>query len=377
MILLEPSGPYAVGTEIFNWVDKERIEVFTGDNTTHRKLVVQLWYPTDATSKFRPYAHEFLSLWKEGLRKTGFPEEDIHQIDSIKSYEILNASVLKKESSWPIIFFSHGYASHRFAYSSFVQELASHGYIVVGIGHTYYTHSTRFLDGEIIYADAECTSLNNLIEESSSQQQQNTWVQDVDFVISQLKLLNKTEKFLNSFDFMAIGAAGHSFGGSTAIQLARSKDYVKAAVNLDGALFGAHAAEGFNKPIMFLLGEKTIEQFKKYSDDELARYWGKPKKLLTILREKFIEHIHNLIKKMSSQVYYLVMDNADHGAFSDWVLLKDLPLYKNNKTIYNMEYETGLVNGPETIRKINGYLVAFFDRYLKNKKEIVLNDIKS
>lgn len=376
MILLEPSGPYTVGTEIFNWVDKERIEVFAGDNKTHRKLVVQLWYPTEATSRFRPYAHEFLDLWKDGLRKTGFPEEDIHQIDSIKSYEILHASLLKKGSPYPIIFFSHGYASHRFAYSSFVQELASHGYIVVGIGHTYYTHSSKFLDGSIIYADAECTSLNNLIEESSSQQQQNTWVQDSNFIFSQLKALNKTDQFLNGFDFNAVGAAGHSFGGSTAIQLARSQDYIKAAVNLDGALFGAHAAEGFDKPIMFLLGEKTIGNFKNYINSQLAAFTQKPELLIAVFREKFIRYISELMKNMKYPVHYLEIASADHGAFSDWVLLKDLPLYKNNKTIYNMEYETGVVDGPKTIKTINRYLLAFFDTYLKNKKEIILNEIR-
>jgi dienelactone hydrolase len=375
MILLEPFGPYTVGTEIFNWVDKERIEVFAGDNKTHRKLVVQLWYPTKEIGKFRPYAHEFLDLWKEGLKKTGFPETDIDQIEFIKSYEILNAPLSKQQAPYPVIFFSHGYASHRFAYSSFVQELASHGYIVVGIGHTYYTHSSKFQDGTIIYADPECTSLNNLIEESSSQQQQNTWVQDVNFVFSQLQALNKTEKFLNSFDFSAIGAAGHSFGGSTAIQLARSQDYIKAAVNLDGALFGAHAAEGFNKPIMFLVGEKTIEQFRKYSNTQLADM-KKTEKLMATLRQKFIDYIPELIKTMQAPVYYLEIVNADHGAFSDWVLLKDLPLYKNNKALYNMELETGNVDGSETIKKINSYIVAFFNTHLKNKKEIILNDIR-
>ncbi len=372
MILPSPSGPYKVGTEIFNWIDINRSETFSNDPTTRRELIVQLWYPTKESGKYRKYAQEFLELWKEGLIKKGFSQKDVNQLESLKSYEIDKAPINKKECPYPIIFFCHGYAAMRFAYSSFIQELASNGYIVVGIGHTYYAQIIKFLDGRIVYSAPENSSQKNLINENSSQIQQKTWIQDIDFTLAKLKELNKEPAYFNCFDFNNIGIFGHSFGGATAIQLARSRDYIKAAADLDGALFGPNATEGFNKPIFFLLGGKTIENFKNQTDEQIANHLGWPQELITVLRKKYMEYIPTLIKNMHFDAYYVEIPEADHGAFSDWVLLKDLPLYKENKALYNMEAVTGAINGETMISIVNSYLLAFFNKFLKMKNEPIL-----
>jgi hypothetical protein len=38
-----PSGPYAIGTVSYHWVDGARPEVFTADPNDHRDLMVQVW----------------------------------------------------------------------------------------------------------------------------------------------------------------------------------------------------------------------------------------------------------------------------------------------------------------------------------------------
>ena len=51
-----PSGPYAVGTVTYHWVDAARPEIFTADPNDHRELMVQVWYPAQPTNRRRAHA---------------------------------------------------------------------------------------------------------------------------------------------------------------------------------------------------------------------------------------------------------------------------------------------------------------------------------
>jgi len=43
-----PTGPYAIGTLTYHWIDAGRPEVFTADPDDRRELMVQVWYPAVA-----------------------------------------------------------------------------------------------------------------------------------------------------------------------------------------------------------------------------------------------------------------------------------------------------------------------------------------
>jgi hypothetical protein len=40
-----PTGPYAIGSVTYHWVDASRPELFTTDPNDHRELMAQVWYP--------------------------------------------------------------------------------------------------------------------------------------------------------------------------------------------------------------------------------------------------------------------------------------------------------------------------------------------
>jgi hypothetical protein len=52
-----PTGPYALGSRIFRWVDPARPEAATPDPADHRNVVAQAWYPAAPGAKGRhpPY----------------------------------------------------------------------------------------------------------------------------------------------------------------------------------------------------------------------------------------------------------------------------------------------------------------------------------
>src|SRR6266511_6490533 len=55
--LPQPSGPYAIGTLTYHWVDNARPEIFTDDPNDRRELMVQIWYPAagNPSSPRAPY----------------------------------------------------------------------------------------------------------------------------------------------------------------------------------------------------------------------------------------------------------------------------------------------------------------------------------
>lgn len=117
--LPEPTGDFNVGTVVCDFTDKNRIETFSKEEGKSREIAVQFWYPTDRTG-------------------------------SEPLYDISNAPVSTLQQDYPVLIFSHGAFGIRKSNASAFRELASHGYIVASIDHTYHAFYTAFTDGRNI-----------------------------------------------------------------------------------------------------------------------------------------------------------------------------------------------------------------------------------
>jgi len=367
------TGNYAVGTQLYHWIDDKRIEPH--NPTDKRELLVQIWYPAHITTPVStPYAAEIRAEWKEGLLASGFPARSVDEIDTIVTHAQPKVPLLHKDAPYPVVLFSHGYVALRTAYTSYCEELASHGYIVVALGHTYYLQLAKFPNGRVIPAAQDNWEQTKLLDEKLSQQEQELWLSDAQFVLDKLAALNSDQHdiFYQALDLNHIGMFGHSFGGSTAVQLLRRDDRCKAAVDLDGALFGEDAVTPCKKPCMVILGQETLDGFAHHNDKELAKITGFPERLLTIFRTKYLAYIPQLLKFIGDNAHLIMIPGASHGGFSDWAVLKEMPLYQNNKNIVDMSRETGSANGFAMQKMIMAYVVSFFDKYLKNRDVPIL-----
>tara|TARA_R110000868_G_scaffold208838_3_gene458386 strand:- start:2318 stop:3433 length:1116 start_codon:yes stop_codon:yes gene_type:complete len=357
------SGEYGVSSHLFHWTDLTRYEQFSSTPSTKREVLAQIWYPSNIhKDTLTQYAPELIPAWKAGLRTAGFPESQLSELDEIRVHATPDAPILKLAKQYPVILFFHGYVAFRSAYTAMCEDLASHGFIVIGVGHTYYSQLTIFPDKRVIAALPEHLRQDKLCDELSSLNEQRIWLDDASFVINQLiKVANDPHsKFYQCMDLQNFGAIGHSFGGSTAIQLARNDLRCKAAVNLDGALFGNSPTVGFAKSIMIVVGQKSWKSFDSKTDHEISTQTGWPIKLVNILREKYKEAIPLLLRNQNAKTYFIEIEGADHGAFSDWVLLKSMPLYRLNRNIFDMEKLTGDVTGSAVISEINKNVASFF-----------------
>ena len=73
----------------------------------------------------------------------------VQHLRLVASHSYPNAPVARARPRYPVLIFSHGYASSPWQNTVQMEELASHGFIVFSIGHTYESVAIRFPDGRI------------------------------------------------------------------------------------------------------------------------------------------------------------------------------------------------------------------------------------
>jgi hypothetical protein len=144
--------------------------------------------------------------------------------------------------------------------SGTAEELASHGFVVVGINHTYETAVTVFPDGRVVPMNpaAIAGALGPQVGAHEAVFEQRAAVcrykvADLAFVADQLAALDPGDMFAGRLDLGRLAAAGHSFGGAAALQWCHDDSRCTAAVNLDGALWTEVGREGLARPVLQVL----------------------------------------------------------------------------------------------------------------------------
>lgn len=236
-----PTGKYKVGSVSYHWIDTSRKELYTEENPDDsRQLMVQVWYPAklNATGKTMTYFPDYNEL-KSLSTKIKFWKEYLY--NNKKTHSIIKADIAEDRETFPVILYSHGLGSNRFFSTYQFEELASHGFIVASVQHTFFSNSgtlfpdgTKFLKNVTIPSDYQEAGI--LIKE--------IWSKDSSFVLDQILRLNDKDPegiFENKIDKRNIGIMGHSFGGANAAYVLYADNRFKAGINLDGFPYGSEA----------------------------------------------------------------------------------------------------------------------------------------
>lgn len=360
--LPKPTGTYAIGTTTYSLIDRSRKEIYSHDpEHPFRELPIHVYYPAtlkgDETlapyisSSLKPHIKEVLAKKEPFLfGGAGYIDANV----TIHSYR--NAPVSDNQAKYPLILFSPGFGGPSYLYTNLFEELASHGYIVAAINHTYISEPTEFPDGRILRGSLEWAQFAQNKDELKKAHNREliTCVKDLQFVLDQLALINLQDShtiLTNKFDLEYVGIFGHSFGGAAAPAFCRADPRCKAGVDIEGPLFGQNQDVGFNKPFMFLFGEP----FKVQSGHPNEDYYRQ------VIKENE-ERIAKLYDNLTNDVYYIVLKDADHMSFSDWNLIES-------------QNEPGNMTFQKAISITRALLINFFDKYLKGKPINVLAPI--
>jgi pimeloyl-ACP methyl ester carboxylesterase len=245
-------------------------------------------------------------------------------------------------------------------YTAILEEIASHGYVVIALTHPYSTDAVAFSNGRVINLNGNGTRLLSVLSSDPEYGEQvgdhtvDVWASDALFVLDQLHGLNSEDALLGGhLDLEHIGMFGHSFGGATAAEAAYRDDRILAVINMDGAFFGSVDDDGLGQPFMFMASDRSwpacdADRFGMSQAD-----WDA--KVADVFADLAVVRAH------ASRSYVFTLAESGHGTFGDVSLLAAL----NVDARCFQPANVGRIDAAHAHAIITTYIEAFFDKHVR------------
>lgn len=313
---IKPTGKYQVETANYTYRDTNRIETYT-NNGENRKLNVQLWYPENSSEKC------------------------------------------------PLIVFSHGGLGIKTSNETLYNELASHGYLVCSIDHTYQCLYTTNENGHTTYVDKDYMKELNTQNAKSNKQQSYEYFQkwmkirtdDINFVIDYIieQANNEAHALYKHIDTTKIGVMGHSLGGSAALGIGRMRKDVSAVIALESP-FMCDIKGVKNNEFIFTDEKYPIPVLNVYSDSSWHHLADWP---------QYAKN-HALLSDNNPTAFNFHISGVGHFTLTDLALTSPFltRMFNGKKSTADTKY---------CLKMINKSCLEFFDCYLKKEGEFNLS----
>jgi dienelactone hydrolase len=347
LYLPKPTGQCPVGTTSLWLTDTARPDPWAA-GAVARELMVSLWYPA-ATPGGRPApymtpAESELQLTSRGI--TGIPPG---ALSTVEANAVSDATPAGHQHSLPLVVLSPGFTSSRSMLTALAEDLASHGYVVAGIDHTYESFATAFPDGRV----TTCLAREARRRGSGSQEEVAAGrAADVSFVLGELTGAHPAWPGAGLIDPSRMAMAGHSAGGAAAIAAMLADSRILAGIDMDGSTAALIPDEGLARPFLFL-GKQS-----NYTPGAgiIASPDGKNVKGAVMTWERDWE-------LLTGWKRWLVVAGAVHASFTDLALLADQ---------LGIGIGAGL-SGARSLDITRAYVRAFFDQHLRSRPQALLD----
>lgn len=332
-----PTGPARIGTVSLHLVDRSRPDPWVPAEQA-RELMVQIWYPARSVhgrpragwvspgvaARINPLGSGFLLPVTHG--HTGAPAAPGRRL---------------------VVVFSPGFGGERTGSTALVEDLASHGFVVVTIDHTHDAQFVEFPDGRIAThaipppadPDDEAASLGRVLD---------VRVADTRFVLDKLTAISRGRNpdasgralprgLAQALDLSRVGMFGSSLGGAGAAETMLADRRIRAGLNLDGSFFGRVLTAGLDRP--FLMMSSDTED-PADTDETWDQMWS----------------------RLRGPRYWIQVENAGHLSFTDFQVL----LPQIGTPAQDSEPLIGSIDGERSIAVQRTYVRAFFDKHLRH-----------
>ena len=340
-----PAGAHSVGRLITTWTDESRRENLGGTPGEHRTLSVWIWYPAEHNGSTVPYMPSDWARAREADR--GIGSLLFQALGSIHGHAT-DAQPTSQGGPFPVLVFEPGLGPLIPEYTTLAEDLASRGYVVIGLNPTY-SASITVLAGHVIKQSA----LGAIPEVANPEQTQQrgdalveVWAADDRFAIDQATRMNRDpgSPFAGRLDVDHIGLLGHSFGGAAALEACRLDPRCTAAADLDGWPYGAVVRSRLDRPVLLMSSEPGTDAgapaAMKADRDLAAILAGAP------------------------EAYQVSIKGARHFSFTDSAV--------GFSPAERLIGVFGSIDGVRGLRITSEYLAAFFDQTLKGQASPLL-----
>jgi dienelactone hydrolase len=339
LILPAPTGPYPVGTVSLHLADRSRPDPAAGPGR-FRELMAGVWYPARDVSRHPLAPWTSPAVLRELLTSAGFAADAVL---APMTAGHRGAPVRRGTERLPVVVFSHGAHDHRADNTIVVQELASHGYLVLTVDHTYDAFS-EFPDGRVVVpVDDPILGARD-------------FARDLRFVLDTVEQLAAGCNPDAARRALPAGLAGapdpHRIGvfgwskGATAAGLVMSEDRrVRAGLGFDGPMQPAIATE-LHRPFMLMTAAFTRE-----AEPSVAEFWS----------------------RLRGWRLNVQAEGAVHSSYTDYQAL-----YPQLAKVVGMSDEQlgrliGTLDPARAVRIQQSYPLAFFDLHLRRRRGHLLD----
>ncbi|KAL6152438.1 hypothetical protein ACJQWK_04480 [Exserohilum turcicum] len=338
-----PSGQYAVAHSTLKLTDDSRVDPYD-PNHGKRNVMISLFYPIPRYACEQtcpiPYMPTITATYVDAFAaQYGVPNGTF---GSIRMQVCCKPSrrVVKDVGKFPLVLFSPGLGGSRLLYNVLAESLASAGYAVATMDHTFEALVVEYPDGSFtpgLNASYWDPSIPGRLESLLGVR-----VEDGRFVLSQLGRKDVVRKLAPGsacgFNTSRVAFYGHSFGGATAISALMNDTRFTGAINMDGTQYGNQT--DVKKPAL-LFGRAKPSPHNRTNDASWEGVW---------------RHLKGWRRELG-------LEDSEHLTFGDVpLLLKLIRLPIPVKPII------GSLDGERSFEIITTYIEAFMDYVLKGKK---------
>ncbi len=315
-----PTGPSDVGTRVVDLVDSTREDPFLADGTM-RELLVRFWYPATLKQDCKPAEYTSPTVWSYFSQLVGVP------LPEVKTNSCQDAPITS--GAHPVVVFTPGYTGTFTDYTFLFEDLASRGYVVASVDHTYEATAVEFPDGRFVkslFGSHLGSTLRT--DEDAYTSAVTVRLSDLKFVLREIERLNATVKgpFAGKLDISRVALAGHSLGGLTALLGVEQEPRFRAGIILDGV-----------------------------APDRLVNATETPMFMLITGREQWSNEECRLWSNLHGPRLAVNLPGAEHLTPSDAVWLAKGVI------------KTGALGPEKTIAAVRDYIAAFLDANLWGK----------
>ncbi|MEV4494360.1 acetylhydrolase [Micromonospora arborensis] len=335
LTLPRPTGPYRVGTVPLHLVDRSQPDPLAGPGR-YRELMVSVWYPARDVRRYPLAPWMTPASMRMLLASAGFaPDAALAPLTA--GHE--GAPVRHSGRRLPVVLYSHGSGSHRSDTTIVVQELVSHGYVVVTVDHTY--------DGVGEFPDGRVT-----VQEEDFDSTPWTYTRDVRFVLDQITDLATGGNpdvdhaplpagLGAALDLSRIGMFGWSKGGTATALTMGTDRRIRAGLSLDGPMVSQPLpATDLYRPFMLMTAA-----FTRAAEPAVA---------------EFFTHLRGWRLNIQAA-------EAVHSSYGDnqWLIPQLARVIgMSEKELAGL---VGTLDPARAVRIGQAYPLAFFDRHLRHR----------
>ncbi|MEU5422162.1 alpha/beta hydrolase family protein [Streptomyces sp. NPDC001407] len=315
-----PTTRQPLGTKTLHLVDTSRTDPWK-PAAGHRELMVSLWYPA-LPSRKTPAPYTSAALSKAMLGSDALAGVRTHAVAGARPAPVAR----------PLVVLSPGFGMGRLTLTALGEDLASRGYAVAALDHTYEA-PVEFPGGRV----EGCLICQKMDPAAVVRNR----AQDIRFLLDQLTGPHSELRV----DRHRIAVAGHSIGGASAVEVMREDPRVDAAVNLDGDFFTEPPAKGLDRPVL-LMGAHRAKDPRDWE-----RNWS----------------------HLTGWKRWLDVPDGGHMTFTDvpWIVDRfGLPAQIPPKDVPG---SFGTLHGDRATALTRTYVAAFLDRQLRGRPSPLLD----